>query len=53
MAAPEARALADQALADVVGPCFCALLERPSATRGERSVAGPPRFDEERLGGAA
>lgn len=52
MAAPEARALADQALADVVGPCFCALLERSPATRGERR-AGAPSFAEGRLEGAA
>jgi hypothetical protein len=36
MAAPEARAIADVALADVVGPCFCALLDRPALGRDAR-----------------
>jgi hypothetical protein len=40
MVAREARALADQALADVVRPCLCALLERRRAPRdAEHSLA--------------
>jgi hypothetical protein len=39
MAAPEARALADQALADVVRPCFCALLDRPPRARADRGTS--------------
>ncbi len=46
LTAPVARALADQALADVVRPCFCALLDRPSAARRDpRSAGGPQRVE--------
>jgi hypothetical protein len=39
MVAGEARAIADRALADVVRPCLCALLERRGSARAEASLS--------------